>query len=81
MPPFKLVHAGVKVKGKETGDKGYKARKDGSEARTLEILDQPKLHEGRRWKDFFERHKKRSDLADAFCMCLDAYPTSAYRNA
>jgi hypothetical protein len=81
VPTFKLVHAGMKVKGKETGDKGYKARKDGSEARAVEVLQLPKVHEGQRWKTFFESHKKRSDLADAFCMCLDAYPPSAYRNA
>jgi hypothetical protein len=81
VPVFKLVHAGTKVKGKETGDKGYKARKDGSEARALEVLQLPKVHDGARWKQFFESHKKRSDLADAFCMCLDVYPVSAYRNA
>jgi len=81
VPIFKLVHAGTKVKGAETGDKGYKARKKGSEDRALEVLQSPKLNDSIRWKEFFERHKKRSDLADAFCMCLDAYPTSAYRNA
>ena len=81
VPLFKLVHAGMKVKGKETGDKGYKARKDGSEKRALEVLGSAKLKNREHWKDFFERHKKRSDLADAFCMCLDAYPTSAYSNA
>ena len=81
VPIFKLVHAGTKVKGKETGDKGYKARKEGSETRALEVLQLPKINDGVRWKQFFEAHKKRSDLADAFCMCLDVYPTSAYRNA
>lgn len=80
-PTFKLVHAGMKVKGKETGDKGYKARKEGSETRTVETLTQGKIHEATKWKDFFQQHKKRSDLADAFCMCLDAYSQSAYRNA
>lgn len=81
VPTFKLVHAGTKVKGKATGDKGYKARKEGSEAKTLEVLQLPKVNEGEHWKEFFEGHKKRSDLADAFCMCLDVYPPSAYRNA
>jgi hypothetical protein len=81
VPGFKLVHAGTKVKGKETGDKGYKARKDGSEKRALEALQSTKVNDTARWKPFFERHKKRSDLADALCMCLDTYPPSAYSSA
>lgn len=81
VPIFKLVHAGMKVKGKTTGDKGYKARKEGSETRVLETLKSPKIKSATEWKTFFEGHKKRSDLADAFCMCLDAYPESAYKHA
>ncbi len=80
-PLFKLVHAGMKVKGKESGDKGYKARKDGSEARTLESLVPSKVQKASEWKAFFEGHKKRSDLADAFCMCLDGHGISASNNA
>ena len=78
VPVFKLVHAGMKVKGAAKGDEGYKERKQGSEDRTLEILRNGKVARKDFWKDFLERHKKRSDLADAFCMCLDAYPPSAY---
>ena len=70
IPPFKLVHAGVKVKGKETGDKGYKARKDGSEKRVRDILT--KTEDNAKWLAFFDAHTKRSDLADALCMCADA---------
>lgn len=81
VPVFKLVHAGTKVKGKTTGDKGYKARKEGSEARVLETLKSSKIKSAIEWKTFFEGHKKRSDLADAFCMCLDAYPESAVKQA
>lgn len=80
-PICKLVHAGMKVKGKESGDKGYKARKEGSEARVLEMLSTKKIKQAETWKSFFQAHKKRSDLADAFCMCLDAYPESAVKNA
>jgi hypothetical protein len=78
VPVFKLVHAGVKVKGAAKGDQGYKERKQGSENRTLEVLRNGKVVRKEYWKDFLEKHKKRSDLADAFCMCLDAYPESAY---
>ena len=81
VPIFKLVHAGTKVKGKESGDKGYKARKEGSEARTLESLVPTKVQKADTWKSFFEAHKKRSDLADAFCMCLDGHGISASNNA
>lgn len=80
-PTFKLVHAGTKVKGKESGDKGYKARKEGSEARTLETLTGTKILRATEWKTFFEAHKKRSDLADAFCMCLDGHGVGASKNA
>jgi hypothetical protein len=80
-PTFKLVHAGMKVKGKETGDKGYKARKEGSEKRTIDTLIGSKVQKATEWKTFFEGHKKRSDLADAFCMCLDGHGISASNNA
>jgi len=81
VPTFKLVHAGMKVKGAVTGDKGYKARKDGSEARTLEVLGGGKFLKAAEWKTFFQAHKKRSDLADAFCMCLDGHALSASNSA
>ena len=81
VPTFKLVHAGTKVKGKESGDKGYKSRKEGSEIRTLEYLNKPLFLRATEWKTFFEGHKKRSDLADAFCMCLDGHGISASNNA
>lgn len=81
VPTFKLVHAGMKVKGKEAGDKGYKARKEGSEARTQDILGGTRFQKAAEWKSFFEGHKKRSDLADAFCMCLDGHGISASNNA
>jgi hypothetical protein len=42
----------------------YKARKDGAEALVL-----TKLAAGP-WRDYFLSKKKRSDLADAFLMCL-----------
>lgn len=70
-PQFRLVHAKVKVQGAEKGDAGYKARKEGSEARVLETLRKNKVTLTQQWLDYFQGHKKRSDLADAFCMCLD----------
>lgn len=81
MPNFKLVHAGNKVKGAATGDKGYKARKDGSEQKVKETLTKKNIVNRTEWLMFFEKHKKRSDLADAFCMCLDAYDATALKDA
>ena len=69
-PPLKLVHAGKKVQGLETGDAGYKSRKDASEAKVVQLLSGGKLTEGA-WLAYFKGHGKKSDLADAFCMCWD----------
>lgn len=81
MPLFKLVHAGMKVKGAAKGDAGYKQRKDGSEARVRDALTKKNLARRADWLAFFDGHKKRSDLADALCMCLDAYPADAVKDA
>ena len=69
-PPLRLVHAGKKVQGAETGDAGYKSRKDASEAKVTQTL--AKVADGGSWLTTFKAHAKKSDLADAFCMCWDA---------
>jgi hypothetical protein len=69
-PPLRLVHAGKKVQGLAGGDAGYKSRKDASEAKVVQTL--PKVAEGATWLATFQSHTKKSDLADAFCMCWDA---------
>jgi hypothetical protein len=74
-PPLKLVHAGKKVKGAEKGDAGYKERKAGSEARVEQILYSactPALQDAKPWREVWTRATKKSDLADAFSMCMDA---------
>jgi len=68
-PPLRLVHAGKKIQGVETGDAGYKSRKDASEAKVTQTL--PKVADGDAWLATFKSHSKKSDLADAFCMCWD----------
>jgi hypothetical protein len=70
-PPLKLVHAGKKVQGLETGDSGYKSRKDASEAKVEQLLTAGKLDDAAKWLTLFKGHGKKSDLADAFCMCWD----------
>jgi hypothetical protein len=69
-PPFHLVHAGKKVRGAAAGDAGYAARKEGGEARVKEWLE--KNCAGSAWDKKFTGAAKKSDLADALCMCLDA---------
>jgi len=70
-PPLKLVHAGKKVQGLESGDAGYKSRKDASEAKVIQLLSGSKIAEATPQLSFFKGHGKKSDLADAFCMCWD----------
>jgi hypothetical protein len=72
---LRLVHAGKKVQGKTTGDAGYKDRKEASEAKVKELLTGGKVGDGTTWLTFFQGHGKRSDLADAFCMCYDMVGT------
>jgi len=68
-PPLKLVHAGKKVQVEEKGDAGYKDRKSASEARVAKYL---KEHPQKSWDSKWSQAAKKSDLADALCMCLDA---------
>jgi hypothetical protein len=76
-PPLKLVHAGKKVvvEGAATGDAGYKTRKDAAEAKVISLLDGTKVTDGSTHLAFFKGHTKRSDLADALCMCWDFVQT------
>jgi hypothetical protein len=71
-PPLRLVHAGKKVAGATKGDAGYKERKSGSEARAAAFLSSKDLTEGAPWKTLYEKAGKKSDLADALAMCIDA---------
>ena len=68
-PPIKLVHASKKVTGAEKGDAGYKDRKAGSEIRAEKFL---KANPVQVWQDKWSVAKKKNDLADALCMCIDA---------
>ena len=53
----------------EKGDAGYKDRKSASEARVVKFLkEQPQPQ----WDTKWAQAAKKSDLADALCMCLDA---------
>jgi len=77
-PPLKLVHAGKKITGMEVGDAGYKSRKDASEAKVVQLLEGGKIVDSVKWLAHYKGHSKKSDLADALCMCWDrVVPTIA----
>jgi hypothetical protein len=70
-PAMRLVHAGKKTAGivdDEGGDAGYATRKAGGEARAFAFCEK----EAPAWLPIIRDAKKKSDLADALCMCLDA---------
>lgn len=69
-PKLRLVHAGTKVKGKAKGDEGYADRKKGSEDRVTGTLS--KVTDTKGLIGQYQMAGKKNDLADAFCMCLDA---------
>jgi hypothetical protein len=83
-PPLKLVHAGKKVVGKAAGDAGYKSRKDASEAAVEETLSGKggtKVVDSAEWLARFKGQAKKSDLADAFLMCLQRVEAAAAAGA
>jgi hypothetical protein len=65
-PAFELVHAKKKVAYEEKGDDGYKERKNASKDKVEEVLKDPI------WLAKYRSSKKRDDMADTFCMCLNA---------
>jgi hypothetical protein len=73
-PSYQFVHAKKKVADAKKGDAGYAERKSKSEDRLRELFDSgtivsPALYQ--QWKSA----KKKSDMADALCMCVDAVST------
>lgn len=71
-PALRLVHAKMKVAGKK-GDEGYKERKEGSEARVFELLQESKVSDSLRWRLHLGNYSKKNDLTDAFLMCWDSF--------
>lgn len=71
-PSIKLVHASKKVQGATKGDAGYAERKAGSEQRVMTFLEGTQCTNAPAMKQRFTGAAKKSDLADACCMCMDA---------
>jgi len=66
---FRLGHAKKKVEGAEAGDAGYAERKRGSEERVEALFATVNATETIR--AMWQGAKKKSDMADAVCMCVD----------
>lgn len=69
-PEYHLVHAKKKVGDAPKGDEGYNERKAKSEER-LETLFKSNTVSPQHIFIIWQKAKKRSDMADALCMCVD----------
>ena len=69
-PSYHLVHAKKKVGDAKKGDEGYKERKQKSEDRVKELFESRQIQNGELY-EFWKNSKKKSDMADAICMCID----------
>ncbi len=70
MPEYHLVHAKKKVSDAKKGDEGYSERKNKSEERLKTLFDDG-IVENNLIYDNWKKAKKKSDMADALCMCVD----------
>jgi hypothetical protein len=68
---FHLVHAKKKVQDAAAGDAGYAERKKGSEARIQDLFTKTPTIASSEIKTMWLSAKKKSDMADAICMCVD----------
>ncbi len=69
-PEYHLVHAKKKVMDAKKGDEGYTERKNKSEERLKTLFEDGEV-EGTGVYDKWQKAKKKSDMADALCMCVD----------
>ena len=69
-PKYQLVHAKKKVKDAQKGDEGYSERKNKSEERLKELFDNGSVVNDVIYEEW-KKAKKKSDMADALCMCVD----------
>lgn len=69
-PEFHLVHAKKKTSGAKKGDEGYNERKNMSEERLISLFTNSTLKNMTIFENW-KKAKKKSDMADALCMCVD----------
>jgi hypothetical protein len=69
-PSYHLVHAKKKVADAKKGDEGYSERKNKSEERLKTLFDEGIVTNQILYEEW-NKSKKKSDMADALCMCVD----------
>lgn len=69
-PEYHLVHAKKKVTDAKKGDEGYSERKNKSEERLKQLFDNGIVKNDIIYEEW-KKAKKKSDMADALCMCVD----------
>lgn len=69
-PDYHLVHAKKKVLDAKKGDEGYSERKNKSEERLKYSFDKGLVKNDKIYEEW-QQSKKKSDMADALCMCVD----------
>lgn len=69
-PKYNFIHAKKKVTNAPKGDEGYSERKNKSEERLKELFNNNTVNNDVIYK-MWESSKKKSDMADALCMCVD----------
>jgi hypothetical protein len=71
-PDYHLVHAKKKVTDAKKGDEGYTERKNKSEERLKILFDEGTVKNDIIYEEW-KKAKKKSDMADALCMCVDFF--------
>ncbi len=69
-PEYHLVHAKKKVSDAKKGDEGYTERKNKSEERLIRLFEDKNIINDTIYEEW-KKAKKKSDMADALCMCVD----------
>lgn len=70
-PSYHLVHAKKKVQDAASGDAGYADRKRGSDERARILFENPAIKATEEIRAVWQTAKKKSDMSDALCMCVD----------
>jgi hypothetical protein len=79
-PEYHFVHAKKKVADAKKGDAGYTERKSKSEDRLRDLFESRKLLPSP-FYTMWKAAKKKSDMADALCMCVDRFGECANLSA
>jgi hypothetical protein len=69
-PCYQFIHAKKKVDNAVKGDEGYTERKRKSEERVKSLFEEGTVTNSVIQKEW-QQAKKKSDMADALCMCID----------